>query len=276
MLRAAADHGLDLGPGDGHPATPERGGDLAHDHRGVLRERDEHDRVLAVQVVAEADLVAEADVDRGDFQAQVLGIWLAVLHEDSRLPALLRVLVPQAVVDGIVHGGEEPLLADELLEARLAHRFVDAIPGHCERDLDPAAPEVVHDVVDDVACGGVHGDHRRHLQHEVLRRVHLLQVGDIGQQHVLDERRVREVQGRSDPADEDVRNEGAAALLLHIAVNRRARNAPQDGELGAHGFVDDDDQRERHGDDDAHEHAQEQGAEEGDDPEEEVMALDAP
>ena len=57
--------------------------------------------------------------------------------------------------------------------------------------------------------------------------------------------------------------EGAAALLLHVPVDGGARDAPEDRNLRPCGFVDHDDQREAHGDQDAHQDAQEEGAQKG-------------
>mmetsp|Transcript_41770 Transcript_41770/g.119482 ORF Transcript_41770/g.119482 Transcript_41770/m.119482 type:complete len:278 (-) Transcript_41770:44-877(-) len=178
--------------------------------------------------------------------------------------------------DGFVDVGEEPLLADEVLELGLAHRLVHPVADHGETHLNAAAPEVGDDVVDDVAGGGVHRDHRRHFEHQVLRRVHVLNVCDISQQHVLDVLGVRKVERGANPADEDVGDEAAAALLLHVAVDRGARDAPQDGELGAHGLIDHDDQRQGHRDEDAFQHAEEQGAQKGDHPEQEIVPLHTP
>ena len=58
-------------------------------------------------------------------------------------------------------------------------------------------------------------------------------------------------------------HEGAAALLLHVAIDGGARDAPEDGDLWPCGLVDHDDQREAHRDQDAHQDAQEESAQEG-------------
>mmetsp|Transcript_43593 Transcript_43593/g.112647 ORF Transcript_43593/g.112647 Transcript_43593/m.112647 type:complete len:234 (+) Transcript_43593:551-1252(+) len=183
-------------------------------------------------------------------------------------------LMPQAVLHGLVHRREEPIVADVLLQLGLAHRLVDAVANHGEGSLDATAAEVADDVFDDVDGRRIDADHGRHLQDHVLGRVHLLEVVDVSQEHVLDKGCVGEVHGGADAADEDVGDEGAAALLLHIAVDRRAGDAPEDGDLRAHRLVDHDDQREAHGHGDAHQHAQEEGAEECHDPEDEVVPLD--
>mmetsp|Transcript_39829 Transcript_39829/g.115240 ORF Transcript_39829/g.115240 Transcript_39829/m.115240 type:complete len:354 (+) Transcript_39829:395-1456(+) len=280
VLRSLVLQRLDLRADDGERAVPEDRGDLRHDHRNILREGDKDHGALVVQVVAEADLIAEADIDHRDVQrarleavqleAEVGGVFLRLL------PDLLRVLVPQAEVHCLVHIREEPLLTDKLLQLRLPQGLVHAIADHRERHLDAAAPEVGDDVVDDMASGAVDGHHGRHLEHEVLRRVHLLKVAHVGEQHVLDEGGVREVHRRADAADEDVGDEGAAAFLLHVAVDRGARDAPEDRELRAHGFIDDDHQGQRHGHEDAHQHAEEQRSDERDHPKQEVVSLDAP
>mmetsp|Transcript_33809 Transcript_33809/g.101891 ORF Transcript_33809/g.101891 Transcript_33809/m.101891 type:complete len:351 (+) Transcript_33809:942-1994(+) len=121
---------------------------------------------------------------------------------------------------------------------------------------------------------GVNGHHGGHLQDDVLGLVDVLQVADVREDHVLDVRCVRKVYRGADAADEDVRDEGATTLLLHAPVDRGAGDAPEDGDLRPRRLVDDDDQRERDRHGDAREHAQEERAEEGHDPENEVRFLD--
>lgn len=58
-------------------------------------------------------------------------------------------------------------------------------------------------------------------------------------------------------------NKSSTAFLFHIPIDGGTRNSPQDGDLRSSGFIDDDDQTETHGDQDAHQNAQEQGAQEG-------------
>mmetsp|Transcript_10789 Transcript_10789/g.29054 ORF Transcript_10789/g.29054 Transcript_10789/m.29054 type:complete len:224 (-) Transcript_10789:1379-2050(-) len=159
--------------------------------------------------------------------------------------------------DGFVDVGEEPLLADEVLELGLAHRLVHPVADHGETHLNAAAPEVGDDVVDDVAGGGVHRDHRRHLEHQVLRQVHVLNVCDIRQQHVLDVLGVRKVERGAKAANENVGDERTRALLLDVPVDRRARNPPKNDDLGLGGLVDDDRQRKRYARCDALEDTQE-------------------
>mmetsp|Transcript_33810 Transcript_33810/g.101897 ORF Transcript_33810/g.101897 Transcript_33810/m.101897 type:complete len:351 (+) Transcript_33810:942-1994(+) len=123
---------------------------------------------------------------------------------------------------------------------------------------------------------GVNGHHGGHLQDDVLGLVDVLQVADVREDHVLDVRCVRKVYRGADAADEDVLDEVAAALLLHVAVHRGAWDAPEDGDLRPRGLVDYDDQRQRDRHGDAHEHSQEERAEEGHEPEDAVPLLDAP
>mmetsp|Transcript_58889 Transcript_58889/g.155100 ORF Transcript_58889/g.155100 Transcript_58889/m.155100 type:complete len:719 (-) Transcript_58889:350-2506(-) len=273
--------GFDLCPHNGDRVFLEAGSDLRHDHGDILGQRDEEHRARVVQVIAEADLVAHGNADQRDVQPgagralrRPAGRHALALRR-PREPLILGVLVANAVLHSLVHGGEEPLLANELLQVGLAHCLVDTVPSHCECRLDAAAPEVADDVLDDVDGRRVHADDGRHLQDHVLRLVHFLEVVHVGQQHVLDEGRVREVERGADAADEDVGDEGSAALLLHVAVDGRARDAPEDRDLGADRLVDHDDQGEADGHGDAHEHTQEEGADEGHDPEHEIMPLDA-
>mmetsp|Transcript_85582 Transcript_85582/g.255054 ORF Transcript_85582/g.255054 Transcript_85582/m.255054 type:complete len:357 (+) Transcript_85582:400-1470(+) len=254
-------------------ALLEDGDNLTDEHGDVLCEGDVHHGARAVGVVADADLVDLVHFDGLDVQVFLLAVVRQVIQLVVA-PLPLGLLVFQAEGDGVVHRGEEPLLPDEVLQACLAHRLVHAVAHHAEGGLDVAAPAVAHDVLQHVDGGGVDGHHGRHLQHDVLGLVDLLQVADVGQDHVLHVGRVREVHGGANAADEDVGDERAAALLLHVAVDRRARDTPQDGDLRPRGLVDDDDQRQgdRHGN--THEHAQEERADEGHNPEYEVLFLD--
>mmetsp|Transcript_81366 Transcript_81366/g.174164 ORF Transcript_81366/g.174164 Transcript_81366/m.174164 type:complete len:410 (+) Transcript_81366:597-1826(+) len=188
----------------------------------------------------------------------------------------LRVLVLQAEVHSLVDSGEHPLLADEALQLRLPHRPLHAIAHHGERHLDIPAAQVVHDILDNVDCRGIDGDDWCHLQDYVLGLVHILKVRYVGEKHVLDVGCVREVHRGANAANEHIRDEGAAAFLLHISVDRRARYAPEDRNLWADGLVDHDHQGHTHRHSNAHEHAEEERADKGDDPKEKVVPLDLP
>mmetsp|Transcript_102841 Transcript_102841/g.297346 ORF Transcript_102841/g.297346 Transcript_102841/m.297346 type:complete len:300 (-) Transcript_102841:1050-1949(-) len=124
--------------------------------------------------------------------------------------------------------------------------------------------------------GGVDAHYRRHLKHDVLRAVNFFEVRDVRHQHIFDKRGIREVHRGADASDEDVRDEGAIVLLLDRPVDRGAGDAPQNGDLRPDGLRDDDDERQRHGDRDAEQDAEEECAHEGGDPKDEVLLLDAP
>mmetsp|Transcript_61448 Transcript_61448/g.180310 ORF Transcript_61448/g.180310 Transcript_61448/m.180310 type:complete len:428 (+) Transcript_61448:569-1852(+) len=260
-------------PAHADVVLPEGVGDLAHDHRHVDRQVDEDRGHVVVKVVAEADLVAHIHTHVFPRVRELHGVGVGedvdVIHELA-----LGLLVPQAVDHGLVDGGEEPVVADEPLQVRLPQRLVHAVPDHGEGDRDAAAAEVAHDVLDHVGRGRVDAHDGRHLEHQVFGLVDVPEVLDVGEQHVLDEGGVGEVHGRADARDEDARDERAAALLLHVAVDRGAGDAPEDRDLRPRGLVDDNHEGEPHGDGDAGEDAGEQGADEGDDPEHKVLPLE--
>ena len=60
-------------------------------------------------------------------------------------------------------------------------------------------------------------------------------------------------------------DEGATGFLLHVEIDGGPWDAPQNGDLRPRGLVDDDDQTETHGHQNAHQHSQEQSAQEGSD-----------
>mmetsp|Transcript_74585 Transcript_74585/g.228230 ORF Transcript_74585/g.228230 Transcript_74585/m.228230 type:complete len:228 (+) Transcript_74585:672-1355(+) len=227
-----------------------------------------------MQIVAETDLVSKTHIDPADVDD--VGLALGRHAVPVRLLQTLGVLMAQAILHRLVDCRKKPRLTNELLELGLAHGLLHSVADHRKGHLDAPASEVGHNVVDHMTRCRIDGNHRRHLEHQILCGVDVLQISHICKQHVLDEGCVGEVHGRTDPADEHVRDERAAALLLHVAVDRRARDAPQDGELWADGFVNYDDQGQPHGDADAHEHAKEQCADKGNDPQNEVMPLDIP
>mmetsp|Transcript_88260 Transcript_88260/g.236744 ORF Transcript_88260/g.236744 Transcript_88260/m.236744 type:complete len:243 (+) Transcript_88260:387-1115(+) len=144
---------------DRDAVLPEQRGDLAHDHGDVLREGDEYHRGMRVVVVAEPHLRAVFDADV--FQVQGVLLLRAVRALGRR--ALHQELVANAAADGVVHGLEEPLLADVLPSPRLVHRLQHAVADHGEGELHAAGLEVGVDVLDDMHGRGVDGHHRGHL-----------------------------------------------------------------------------------------------------------------
>mmetsp|Transcript_33730 Transcript_33730/g.93174 ORF Transcript_33730/g.93174 Transcript_33730/m.93174 type:complete len:386 (-) Transcript_33730:1242-2399(-) len=258
--------------------------DLINQEGRAPHQTDEHNRPCVMKPVAEADLVAWARrnghrsylfLGHSGHHIRCLGGALALL---SGWPPCspFGLLVPQTILHCLVHRGEKPMLADELSQKRLPHGFLDAVPHHNEGNLDATTAEVTHEVVDQTHSSGVDVNHRSHLQDNILGRVHVVEVYYVTEERFLDERYVGEVHRRAEPANEHVGDEDAAAFLLHRAVDRRARNAPQDRDLRSHRLQNDNRERERNGHADAHQHPQEERAPERHDPKHEIVPLHSP
>mmetsp|Transcript_12491 Transcript_12491/g.29503 ORF Transcript_12491/g.29503 Transcript_12491/m.29503 type:complete len:234 (-) Transcript_12491:1391-2092(-) len=182
-------------------------------------------------------------------------------------------LVLHAVLHCLFHCVEEPLVTNEPLQPSFAESLLHAVPHHRKGDLQAPHAEVVHHVLDDMDSGSVNADHRRHLQDHVLGLVHLLQVIDMGQKHVLHKGGIGKVEGGANACNEDILDEGARTLLLHISVDGCPRDAPKDGDLWARGLVDHDDQGQADRHHDPHQHSQEERPDESGAPQDEVVLL---
>mmetsp|Transcript_90785 Transcript_90785/g.256378 ORF Transcript_90785/g.256378 Transcript_90785/m.256378 type:complete len:360 (+) Transcript_90785:323-1402(+) len=261
VLRAATSKRLDVHTDDIDTKRPEDFCDAADEAGVFLDNAHEHHCVRMVQLIAEGDLGARMDNQRQR---------LRILRGTSWLRAL-GVLMRQAKQHCIVHSRKKPVLADEMREPRLAHRLLDAVPHHGERHLDATVSKVLHDVLEHMHGCRVDADHWCHLEDNVLRRVDFIEVADICQQHILDERRVCKVHRRPDAADEHVPDERARTLLLHVAVNRRPGDAPQDRDLRPERLVDYDHQGNANRHQETSQDSQEQGAEERHHPKEEIL-----
>mmetsp|Transcript_5680 Transcript_5680/g.13304 ORF Transcript_5680/g.13304 Transcript_5680/m.13304 type:complete len:335 (-) Transcript_5680:1224-2228(-) len=251
---------------------------LAYSHGHFLGEGDEHHGASAVGVIADANFIGLLHVDGVNVEHIVLLLPLLALVHLLQLHAaflgLFGLLVLKAEHHSLMHCGEEPLLANELLQPGPCQGLVHSVPHHTERSLDITTAKVVHDVLQDMNSSGIDGDHRCHLENDVGGFVDLLKVADEGEDHVLHIGCVGKIHGGAYPANEDIGDKGATPFLLHVAVDGCARDAPQDGDLRTRRLVDDNDQREPDGHCDAHEHTQEKRANESHNPQEEVSFLD--
>mmetsp|Transcript_30655 Transcript_30655/g.81544 ORF Transcript_30655/g.81544 Transcript_30655/m.81544 type:complete len:200 (-) Transcript_30655:187-786(-) len=182
-------------------------------------------------------------------------------------------LPANAVLDRVIHGVKEPMLTDFLPQLGLVHGCLDSLAHHREGHFDASLSELHNDVVDDVSSRRIDAHHCCHLQNHVLNGVHVLQIVDVGDERVLDERRVGEVQGGPNAHDEDVRDKGSVGLLLHVSVDGGARDAPQNHNLRTHGLGNHNDKRQTHSNGDSKQHSQEERPKERSQPQQKVRFL---
>mmetsp|Transcript_25207 Transcript_25207/g.81461 ORF Transcript_25207/g.81461 Transcript_25207/m.81461 type:complete len:301 (-) Transcript_25207:523-1425(-) len=254
-------------------AVPVEDGREAVCYHGNIRcQADEDSGASMVQIVAEADLVGRKTIVRVRVVAgaRIRDRFVRVNADSVHLLQSLVRLVIQASGHSLVDSREEPLLTDGLRDARFAHGLLDTVTDHREGYLYASAPEVMHDVLNNMNCCRVHAADWGHLQDNVLRFVDTLQVLRVDEQYILDERSIGKVHRGSNPNNENIRDERSIALLLDVPVDGSSGNSPLNCDLRSYRFIDHDDQRKPHCYQDAPEHTKEERPDKGHNPKKEI------
>mmetsp|Transcript_7502 Transcript_7502/g.24916 ORF Transcript_7502/g.24916 Transcript_7502/m.24916 type:complete len:738 (+) Transcript_7502:52-2265(+) len=176
--------------------------------------------------------------------------------------------------DGVVDAEEDPLAPERGGDVGVVERLDDVAGRVGEAELDPAVFVFADDVFDGVEPGRVDARDGAHLEHDEvhLSFARLLVLAKL----VFDVVDVCKVDGGVDAEDDDPFVLLRLWVLLDAPVNDCVRQFAEDGGVRPRGVVDDKDERDGNGDGDAELDAEEERPEEGDEPQDEVFARDAP
>mmetsp|Transcript_10451 Transcript_10451/g.32161 ORF Transcript_10451/g.32161 Transcript_10451/m.32161 type:complete len:234 (-) Transcript_10451:1512-2213(-) len=186
-----------------------------------------------------------------------------------------------AEFDGCVHGRMEPPRTNLVFEASASKILVHPIANGCEGDSDATFFEVSVKALEHMNCRRVQRDDCGALYHNIADAPVcfggiLVEGEDQLLELVSDEGHVGEVHRRTNAYNQHAIDKLPDGILLDVAINRRAREAPQDDHLWADRLIDDDKEREADGHQDALLHSEEEGAEEGYHPQSKVGFLHVP
>mmetsp|Transcript_12002 Transcript_12002/g.35497 ORF Transcript_12002/g.35497 Transcript_12002/m.35497 type:complete len:235 (-) Transcript_12002:473-1177(-) len=203
-------------------------------------------------------------------------------------------LMRHTVLDGRVYARVEPSRAYLVDEPRARHVAVHAVAHGRKGDADAAVLKLAVQRLEHVDCGRVQRDHCGALNHHVAHARHrgcvdaAVLVGGRGgvgpivkgedelAQLVADEGDVCKVDGRADAHDEHAVHELADRVLLDVSPDGRPGQPPQDDHLRPHRLEDDDKEGDADAEDDRVLDAEQQRAQKGEDPKEEVGPLHPP